>query len=92
MDGRTMAIGSSDWGMQGKYGSGNVRLYSYNGTMWNLRGHPLGSGHDSDRDQYGVFMDLSGDGAVVTLGDEWAISSPYKLTNMLCDQLNSYIK
>jgi hypothetical protein len=59
MDGRAMAISSSDWGMQGKSGRGTVRLYSYNGTMWNLRGHPLG------QDEYGVFMDLSGDGAVV---------------------------
>jgi hypothetical protein len=79
MDGRTMAIGSSDWEMQGKSGRGNVRLYSYNGTMWNLRGHPLGSGY-SDRDQYGVFMDLSGDGAVVAAysyggSDNGAISS-----------------
>lgn len=63
MDGRTMAISSSDWGMQGNSESGTVRLYSYNGTMWNLRGHPLGSSF-IDRDQYGVFMDLSGDGAV----------------------------
>jgi hypothetical protein len=79
MDGRTMAIGLSDWGMQGTSGSGNVRLYSYNGTMWNLRGHPLGSGY-SDSDQYGVFMDLSGDGAVVAAysyggSDNGAISS-----------------
>jgi hypothetical protein len=80
MDGRTMAI-SGDWGMQEKSKSGNVRLYSYNGTMWNLQGHPLGSIF-SDRDDYGVFMDLSGNGAVVAaysygrgISDNGAISS-----------------
>jgi hypothetical protein len=75
-DGRTMAISSSDWG---KSGSGTVRLYSYNGTMWKLQGHPLG-GSSSYRDEYGIFMDLSGDGAVVAAygyggSDNGAISS-----------------
>jgi hypothetical protein len=73
MDGRTMAIAASDWGTQG---SGTVRVYSYNGNMWSLRGDPLVRSDD----EFGVYMDMSGDGAVVAAyaykgGEYGAISS-----------------
>jgi hypothetical protein len=60
-DGGTMAISSSLSGQPERFGSATIRVYSYNGTMWNLRGDPL-VGSDSGS---GVFMDLSGSGAVV---------------------------
>jgi hypothetical protein len=71
-----MAISSSLWGMSERSGSGTVRAYSYNGTMWNLLGDPL-VGNDNGN---GVFMDLSGNGAVVAAygyegSDNGAISS-----------------
>jgi len=64
-DGTTVAIGANKNDDNGS-SSGHVQIYNYNGIDWDQVGTDVNG--DTERDEFGISVDLSSDGSIVAIG------------------------
>jgi hypothetical protein len=69
-DGTIVAIGAVyNDGTQTNSGAGHVRVYQYNGTVWNKIGQDIDG--EATNDNSGQFVSINGNGTVVAIGSIW---------------------
>jgi hypothetical protein len=71
-DGTIIAIGAvvnDGTSTNTNYGIGHVRIYQYNGTVWNQLGQDIDG--EAGADYSGNFVSISSDGTIVAIGAYW---------------------